>query len=187
MQITDLQANDQRTIQQVAQLLFAGFADHSPSWPTLESALEEVHQSFGTDHINRIALADDGTVLGWIGGYSNYDGNVWEMHPLVVHPNSQGRGIGQALVRDFEEQVRERGGLTIMLGTDDEDGRTSLYGVDLYPNLWEHIASIRNLKHHPYEFYQKQGYIITGVVPDANGPGKPDILMAKTVRRAGLS
>jgi hypothetical protein len=26
------------------------------------------------------------------------------------------------------------------------------------------------------------GYVITGIVPDANGRGKPDILMAKRVR-----
>jgi aminoglycoside 6'-N-acetyltransferase I len=58
---------------------------------------------------------------------------------------------------------------------------TSLAGVDLYENLWEQIRDIRNLKHHPFEFYQKMGYIITGVVPDANGIGKPDILMAKRI------
>jgi aminoglycoside 6'-N-acetyltransferase I len=86
------------------------------------------------------------------------------------------------LVEDFEEQVRLKGGLTITLGTDDDDNMTSLSGVDLYENLWEKIRDIRKLKNHPYEFYQKLGYVITGVVPDANGRGKPDILMAKRVR-----
>jgi len=38
------------------------------------------------------------------------------------------------------------------------------------------------VKGHPFEFYQKQGYVITGVVPDANGVGKPDILMSKRVK-----
>jgi aminoglycoside 6'-N-acetyltransferase I len=56
-----------------------------------------------------------------------------------------------------------------------------LGGVDLYPNVWEHIANIKNLGRHPYEFYQKVGFVIVGVVPDANGPGKPDIYMAKRV------
>ncbi len=65
--------------------------------------------------------------------------------------------------------------------TDDEDGLTSLSGVDLYPDVWQHVAAVRNLGGHPYEFYQKCGYVIVGVVPDANGPGKPDILMAKRV------
>lgn len=60
---------------------------------------------------------------------------------------------------------------------------TTLGAVDLYPNVWEHIAGVRNLRRHPFEFYQKCGFVIVGVVPDANGLGKPDILMAKASRR----
>jgi hypothetical protein len=37
---------------------------------------------------------------------------------------------------------------------------------------------------HPFEFYQKCGFVIVGVVPDANGYSKPDILMAKRVAEA---
>jgi aminoglycoside 6'-N-acetyltransferase I len=125
---------------------------------------------------------EDGTLLGVIGGIPQYDGHVWELHPLAVQPHLQGQGIGRALVADFEEQVRERDGLTITLGSDDEDGMTSLADVDLYENLWEQIRNIRNLKGHPFEFYQKLGYIITGVMPDANGRGKPDIYMSKRVK-----
>jgi hypothetical protein len=40
-----------------------------------------------------------------------------------------------------------------------------------------------NLRLYPYEFYQKQGYVIVGAIPDVNGFGKPDILMAKRVDR----
>jgi aminoglycoside 6'-N-acetyltransferase I len=100
---------------------------------------------------------------------------------MVVRADRHGQGVGRALVADLEAQVRTRGGLTIMLGTDDEDGMTSLAGADLYTDLWQQIANIRNLKGHPYEFYQKCGFSIIGVIPDANGRGKPDILMAKRV------
>jgi len=48
-------------------------------------------------------------------------------------------------------------------------------------DAWSHVRTIRNLRHHPYEFYQKLGFVIGGVIPDANGFGKPDILMAKRV------
>jgi aminoglycoside 6'-N-acetyltransferase I len=133
------------------------------------------------ERICRVALDDDGNLLGMIGGIPQYDDHVWELHPLVVQPALHGRGIGRALAVDFEEQVRLRGGLTIMLGTDDQDGMTSLSDTDLYDDLWGKIRTIRNLKGHPFEFYQKMGYIITGVVPDANGLGKPDIFMSKRV------
>jgi aminoglycoside 6'-N-acetyltransferase I len=106
---------------------------------------------------------------------------VWELHPLVVDPAHQGQGIGRALVADLERQVRDRGGLTLQLGSDDVDNMTTLSGVDLYPNVLEHLAALRNLRRHPYEFYQKLSFVVVGVVPDANGFGKPDILMAKRV------
>ena len=170
-------------VQQAAQLFVDAFREHWPdAWPTLEDALEEVHEMLQTERICRVAMGNQENLLGIIGGIPQYDGLVWELHPLAVQPGLQGQGIGRMLVEDFEEQVRLRGGLTITLGTDDQDNMTTLSGVDLYENLWEKIQNIRNLKDHPFEFYQKMGYVITGVMPDANGIGKPDILMSKRVR-----
>ena len=182
MNIIPLTPADDRLIQQAAQLIVDAFREHWPdAWPTFEDGMEEVHEMLSAERICRAAVDGDGTLLGVIGGIPQYDGHVWELHPLAVQPHLQGQGIGRALVEDFEEQVRERGGLTITLGSDDEDGMTSLANIDLYENLWEQIRSIRNLKGHPFEFYQKLGYTITGVMPDANGRGKPDIYMSKRV------
>jgi GNAT superfamily N-acetyltransferase len=184
MHIVNLRPDDEAAIRQVAALLVEGFAANWPeAWPDLESALEEVRESFALGRISRVALDEDGMVLGWIGGISQYRGHVWELHPLVVRVNQQGKGIGRALVTDLEERVKEHGGLTITLGTDDVTQQTTLAGINLFPNICEHVAHIRNLSHHPYEFYQKLGYVIVGVMPDANGLGKPDILMAKSVVR----
>ncbi|MGE5374198.1 MAG: GNAT family N-acetyltransferase [Bacteroidota bacterium] len=182
MKIVNPYPENDRLIQQAAQLLVDAFREHWPdAWPTLQEGRKEVGEMLEKERICRAAVDSEGNLLGIIGGIPAYDGNVWELHPLAVQPSLQGQGIGQALVKDFETQVRSRGGLTITLGTDDEDGMTSLSNVDLYGNLWEKIRDIRNLKNHPYGFYHKMGYVITGVVPDANGPGKPDILMAKRV------
>ncbi len=182
MQIITLTANHNTLIRQAAQLLVDAFIEHWPgAWQTLEAGLEEVHEMLIPERIFRVAVDDDGNLLGLIGGIPEYEGNVWELHPLAVQPSMQGKGIGRALVQDFEEQVRQRGGLTIMLGTDDEDDMTSLSNVDLYENTWEKIRDIRNLKGHPFEFYQKMGYTIIGVMPDAKGRGKPDIYMGKRV------
>ena len=159
------------------------FREHWPeAWPTLEDGLREVNEMLDEERICRTAIDSEGKLLGIIGGIPQYDGHVWELHPLAVQPNIQGQGIGRALVEDFEEQVRLRGGLTITLGSDDDDNMTSLSNVNLYENLWDQVKNIRNFKGHPFEFYQKMGYVITGVVIDANGVGKPDILMSKRVK-----
>ena len=182
IQIITLSPDDERAIEQVAALLIKGFKAHAPNaWPNMTAALEEVRDSFGEDRISRIALDQSSEIIGWIAGLSHYDGNVWEIHPLVVKPSRQGGGIGRQLVHDFEAIVRERGGLTIWVGTDDETSMTTLAGVDLYPNVLGHLARIRNLRRHPYEFYQKLGFVIAGAMPDANGRGKPDIFLAKRV------
>jgi len=186
MHIIDLTADNRSAIEQAAVLLVEGFREHSPAaWPDLEAALAEMEEVLGADRICRAAMDDDGALLGFIGGGPQYDGHVWELHPLVVREEARGRGIGTALVRDLEERVRERGAVTLWLGTDDEDDMTSLGGVDLYPDPLEHLRRIRNLKRHPFEFYRKMGFTIVGVLPDANGPGKPDIYMAKRVAREG--
>jgi aminoglycoside 6'-N-acetyltransferase I len=181
--ITTLFPTDEHLIHQAALLLVDAFREHWPdAWTTFDAGMEELHEMLEAERICRAALDENGQLLGIIGGIPGYDGHVWELHPLAVQPSMQGQGIGRALVADFEEQVRARGGLTVTLGSDDEDNMTSLSNVDLYENLWDQIKNIRNFKGHPYEFYQKLGYVITGVVPDANGRGKPDIIMSKQVK-----
>ncbi len=184
MRIIDLTSDDEQAIRQTAGLLFESFKEHSPeAWPTVESALDEVRESLAENRISRIAVDDDGNVIGWIGAISQYNNRVWELHPMAVNATHRRKGIGRALIADLEEEVAARGGITVMLGTDDEDNQTSLGGIDLYPDVWQHIKAIRNLNNHPYEFYQKLGFVIIGVLPDANGFGKPDIYMAKRISK----
>ena len=168
---------------EVAAVLLTGFRQ-TGRWPTLtqDSAFEEVQGSLADDRISRIAI-EAGSVVGWIGGQKSYDGKVFELHPIVVRPDRQSQGIGRLLVRDFEEQVAALGVMTITLGADDDAGETSLSGLDLYPNPLEHLNAIRNLGRHPFSFYQRLGYTIVGVIPDANGPGKPDIWMSKKLQQ----
>ncbi len=177
MQIIDLTSGDESAVQQAAALL----VDLLPEgWATMDEALKEVADSFPDERISRVAVEDD-ELVGWIGGLERYGGHVWELHPLVVKRERQSRGIGRALVTDFEERVRERGGHTIYLGTDDKRGQTTLAGLELYPEPLAHAARLENPGRHPYGFYQKVGYTVVGVIPDANGFGKPDIFMAKRI------
>lgn len=178
MKIVDLTKDDHDKIHQTAILLQESFE----AWSTFEMAMVEVKESLQEEKISRVLINHDGTVIGWVGGQSQYGGNVWELHPLVISKAFRSRGYGKMLVLDFEEQVAQRGGVTIILGTDDETNQTSLYNQDLYIDVPSFIKDFHS-KDHPANFYMKLGYIIVGVIPDANGIGKPDILMAKRVSK----
>ena len=133
------------------------------SWNDITECLTEIEESLQEERISRIAISEDGKVVGWIAGSSGYSGNVWELHPLIVHKSYRGKGVGRALVLDFENGVREKGGITIYLGTDDEDNETNLFGRELYPDVLGSLQQIKNRNGHPFEFYQKLGFSIVGV------------------------
>lgn len=185
MNIRNLQTREPAIIDQTAALLVAAFAEQGTY--DLDAAREEVAESLQPGHISRVALADDGRVVGWIAAIPQYgeppEATGWELHPLAVHPDFQGQGIGRTLVVDLEQQVAARGGVTLFAMTDDEHDRTSLGGVDLYPDPLAHLQTIRDRRGHPFTFYRACGFAVVGVIPDANGLGKPDIIMAKRVTR----
>jgi aminoglycoside 6'-N-acetyltransferase I len=152
-----------------------------PHWlSTLEMARQEVADALGPGRICLVARADD-QILGWIGAIPEYS-HAWELHPLVVRADVRRRGVGASLVRALEERVREAGALTLYLGTDDDRPApgTSVAGIDLFPDVLSHAESLTVIDH-PAGFYSRMGFQVVGLIPDANGPGKPDILMAKRV------
>jgi aminoglycoside 6'-N-acetyltransferase I len=183
MEIVDLKPQSDRILEQAAVLLVQEF-DEPRGWPTQELAREEV-ASVLRGGFARAAL-DGSTLLGWVGGLPEYAGRVWELHPMVVRREHRRRGIGRALVTAFEAEARGRGALTATLGTDDDSGMTSLADIDLYEDVPRHLRELRDLgRSHPFLFYRKLGYAVTGVMPDANGRGRPDIYMSKCLEGRG--
>lgn len=183
MEIADLATQSAPVLEQAAILLVEEF-DEPRGWPTVELAREEVTSVLRNGFAR--AAVDGNTLRGWVGGLPEYAGRVWELHPMVVRREYRHRGIGRALAAAFETEVCRRGGLTATLGTDDDSGMTSLADVDLYENLPRHLADLRDLgRGHPFLFYRKLGYVVTGVMPDANGRGRPDIYMSKRLPTGG--
>ena len=175
--IDALRADDSDAIDQAAALLVDAFPH---LLPTLELAREEVMEALGSERVCLVAR-EDNEVLGWVGAIPEYS-HAWELHPLVVKADAHRRGVGRALVTALENRVRAAGALTLYLGTDDDGPApgTSAGGVELFPDVLSHAASLR-VSDHPAGFYLRQGFEVIGLIPDANGPGKPDILMAKRV------
>jgi aminoglycoside 6'-N-acetyltransferase I len=169
-----------------AALLVRALAHMPGAWHDLALARIEVQACL--ERPERLALAaldHDGALVGWIGAIPN-TAELWELHPLVVEPARQRQGCGRRLVRALEAAARVAGVRTIWLGTDDDFGGTSLYGRDLYPDPLRHLRTLApTARGHPYTFYQACGYAVVGVLPDAGGPGRPDILMARRLEPQG--
>ena len=181
-QIVDLSPDATDLIEQTAVLLRDAFRNRTEGWQDLESTREEVVESLAPEKISRVAVGESGKVLGWVGAMPQYRGRVWELHPLVVAQSHRRQGIGRALVEDLERLLASRGAETLWLGSDDENGETTLAGIDLYADVAGAIRNFRKIRgEHAGEFYLRLGFRITGVMPDANGPGKPDIFFAKRV------
>ena len=176
--IEDLTATDSGRIEEAAKLLHAAFSPLGV-WTTLTEARQEVLDSVGADRVSRVARSTQGSVIGWIGAIREYDGLVWQLHPIVVDAAQRRLGVGRALVTDLEIILAARGGLTLWAGSDDLVGETTLGGVDLYSALPGALDTVHSWGNHPLPFYRRVGFHIIGVMPDANGPGRPDIFLAK--------
>ncbi|HEV7590709.1 MAG TPA: GNAT family N-acetyltransferase [Longimicrobium sp.] len=181
--VLPLDPADAASIERAAALLVEGFREHAPrAWPDMDAARAEVAECLNPEWIILGAFGAGGVLVGWIGGQPQYYGDVWELHPMVVDERFRRRGIGRMLVRELERRLRERGVLTLYLGTDDEDERTSIGGVEVFPGVLDGLRELRNLGGHPFEAYERLGFEVIGVIPHANGFGRPDIQMAKSLR-----
>lgn len=183
--VIDLREASPDTLDQAARVLLSAFtAVGNPTWSTLTDARKEVEECIDPAFLCYAYLRED-RVAGWVGMRPMYGGYTWELHPLVVDSGVQGAGIGRRLLEYIEGEAYQRGIRGIVLGSDDQTNSTTLSDYDFDAGtISEAIETIdhklgNGASRHPYEFYQRCGYRIIGIVPDANGSGQPDILMWK--------
>ena len=179
MEIVAFDSLSQGQLDKAADILRSAL--DGPSYKGEGEAAEEVASFLEDPERFALAALEGDRVLGWVGGVRGYTHSL-ELHPLVVDPAVQRRGIGRALVQALQDNAISEGFLTMHLGTDDWVGGTSLGGVPLFPGALARLAQIEPRGDgHAYFFYLKLGFEPVGVLPDANGPGLPDILMARSL------
>ncbi len=100
---------------------------------------------------------------------------------MRLQPRTKANGYGRVLIEDIERHAREQGVLTLWAGTSDEMGLTNLADVDLYADPAGAISDIASIKPHAWEFWASVGFTVVGLMPDAEGRGKPSIVLAKRV------
>ena len=178
----NLRDGEPKQLEEAAKVLFEAFIEKGiATWPTIEAARKEVEECLNNKYIC-FAYIEYDELIGWAGLRPMYGSITWELHPMVIRSDWQRKGIGRKLLKHIEQIALNLKIMNIVLGTDDETGRTSLSEKDFRKeSILRAIQDISNKHKHPYEFYQKCGYLIVGIIPDANGVGKPDILMWKRI------
>ena len=178
--IAPLDPANQPHLSQAARLIETALPDWFPTFAGYEA---EVAEAIAPDRVCRAATRG-ADLIGWVGAIPEYS-HAWERHPLVVRPDTQRLGTVRALVNALEARVLAEGALTLYLGTDDDGPtpRTTVGGIDLFPDPLAHASRFRDFDH-PAGFYARLGFVVIGLLPDANGPGKPDVFMAKRLRSA---
>ena len=99
MQVRQLADHDSALLEQAAVLLVEEF-DEPSGWDDLSEARSEVLDVLQKGFA--FGMLTGQTLVGWIGGLPEYDGLVWELHPLVVRREYRRQGVGRDLVRAFE-------------------------------------------------------------------------------------
>ena len=176
-EIVDLDTQDSEVVDRLANITFEAFKEYAPDWiPAIELARNQVIRAGAKGRLGRV-LKNQGQIVGWIGLIKGQ--YVWEIHPIAVAIDSQYEGIGHLLVEDAARLAKEGGALTLFAGTSDEVGTTNLYGVDLYSNPAESIRNLKAIGRNPYKVWENAGFKVVGLMPDAEGLGKPGIHLAR--------
>ncbi|HTX48627.1 MAG TPA: GNAT family N-acetyltransferase [Caulobacteraceae bacterium] len=156
-----------------------------PSYKQSGEAEQEVARFFDNPDRFAIAALEGADPIGWVGGVRDYPTSL-QLHPLVVDPPRHRRGVGRALVAALEARALGEGYLAMHLGSDDEAGGTNLFEVDAFPDPLAKLAAIApSPRGHAFFFYLKLGFTPVGIIPDANGFGRPDLLLSKRLGPTG--
>ncbi|MEO8550474.1 MAG: GNAT family N-acetyltransferase [Kofleriaceae bacterium] len=176
MKTVDLSELGPAQVDQLAALTLEAAREHSPTWlPDLERAREVIAEAQGK--FARVLLDDTDAPVAWVAA-SHAWGRIWELHPMIVAVAHQRRGHGRRLVQEVEAAATRAGALTLCLSTSDMTEATSLSGVDLFDDPLRRAAELQ-AKPHAVQFWQRIGFQVVGVTPDAEGPGQPSINLAK--------
>ena len=185
IRLVDLSPDDDSLVDALVPVSVRAAALNAPLWlPTPERARAEIARVAAGPGVCRVLLEGD-VPRGWAGAAPCAD-TAWELHPLLVDPARHGGGFGRRLVADVERLAAAAGALTMDLSTSDATGATTLGGVDLYPDPLGALARLDVLDPetgHAFRFWQKVGYAVVGVLPDAEGRGVPSIRLAKPLGR----
>lgn len=168
-------------IRNIAVLLQASF--RALPWQDEEETVRAVSEWFGQRRAH-VTAYDDGSLVGYATAAPMDGFDIWRMDWMAVAPEYRGRGLGVAVLRRLEQHAHSEGARTFLtsVGDDGAMASTSLWGKNLFePDVLHHLGQLQELRPYALGFYRHAGYSVVGVLPDANGPGMPEILLARSL------
>ena len=143
-------------------------------------ALADVVQ-FAPEDLGLIARDPEGTPIGWLRA-EHFPGQASaEIKLVAVQPTRRRQGVARTLVMAAEERMRSQDCVTMLATVGDTRGRTNLYGVDVTEDAPGLLAGFHCHADHPAGFFLRVGYRLVGLLPDAYGPGKHDLTLARRI------
>jgi aminoglycoside 6'-N-acetyltransferase I len=173
-----LSQEDAALLRGVADLLVV--ACRSLYGGDVTQALADVVQ-FAPEDLSLVARDPEGTPIGWLRA-EHFGGQASaEIKLVAVHPMRRRQGVARTLVMAAEEQMRSHDCVTMLATVGDTRGRTSLYGIDVTEDAPHLLADFHCQADHPAGFFLRIGYRPVGLLPDAYGPGKHDLTLARRI------
>ena len=119
---------------------------------------DAIHRGLASDYHSRTAIVH-GRVAGWICyGHTACTEATWDIYWIAVDPGCQGQGVGAALMRHAEAEIRRKGGKMAVLDT---SGRAQ-------------YVPTRG-------FYLKQGFALAAELADFYAPGDAKVIFIKAL------
>ncbi len=176
--VDPLSQEDAALLRGVADLLVVAFPAIYAGDVT--QALADVVQ-FAPEDCSLIARDSAGAPIGWL-RMERFKRQVSaEIKLVAVHPARRRQGVGRTLVMAAEERMRANGCMTMLATVGDTRGRTNLFGVNVIEDAPRLLAEFACHADHPAGFFLTIGYRLVGVLPDAYGPGKHDLTLARRI------
>ena len=148
----------------------------------LTQALADVVQ-FAPEDLSLVARDSEGTPIGWLHAEHFRGQASGEIKLVAVHPARRRQEVARTLVMAAEERMCATGCVTMLATVGDTRGRTSLYGIDVTEDAPGLLAAFHCHADHPAGFFLRIGYRLVGLLPDAYGPGKHDLTLARRIQQ----
>ena len=137
----------EQDINSVIPLYIHYFNEFEDSNWTKETVYKRLHQMVSREDSFGLILMDDQITVGFAMGYFEQfnDGKTYNLIEIVIAKNYQNKGLGTALMKELEKQVKDMGAFEITLHAVNDEEHDRFYGRLGYGNCKNFVIKLKYL------------------------------------------